>query len=449
MRSRFPAANPAPSVAARAAVCLSLAAALPIAAQARPDTAPDNSIRSVPEKARAIATRDAPHRDAVGLLFLPPAPEELATGNFRGSALGPAAPSPDTAHANDIERATACCTCDVDAPAARESPLPASWTEFADAFASRPDSIAGNWLRDQGCFTIIGCFGATNAAYGLTLPASFDYTAQLPSFKVCGTCGNFAAPNDLTIPMSAVPPGGPEISTPVTPNACSANAASVASQRDQDYILVNIPPGGIDNFRLYVTGAQNFEAGLLCNKNFPNPGTINGCWTGSQPVPAEFGYTPVVRNNPAITSLPDGAKDSTWVWPRDAPWENIPEGQYIITYRLQPFASLNPPSVPTEPTRPYQIRVEGRFAACPCTTNLVDNPPADLCRVTTADLAVFLSRFGRSCTGLDPQAPPGAPPRCPGGYIDGDFNLDGAVNTADLTILLIQFGKQNADGACE
>ncbi len=96
----------------------------------------------------------------------------------------------------------------------------------------------------------------------------------------------------------------------------------------------------------------------------------------------------------------------------------------------------------------YTLRVECG-PHCPCQANLVDTSPTDQCRVNTPDLTIVLANFGKQCPGRDTGQPLASPGRCPTGYLVGDFDFDGIVNTADLSWVLGAFGKQNINGVCQ
>jgi len=397
-----------------------------------------NASNNVMRSATPAQLRNHKGGDEFGIARIALAPEDIGGAEMMASFMG-AQPSDATqAQTNNIDQAVFCGICDFDSTAAQETALPASWTEYGDAFANRADAIAGKWLRDQGCFIIIGCFGSSNPANRLQLPAAFDYTSSLPNFKVCGTCGNFTAPNDsgtVTSIFNIQPQNAPNGPTTTPSPNCPPTITTQANQRDQDYIRFNVPAGGINNFRLFITGGQNFEGALLCNKNFPSPGVINGCWNGSQPVPAEFAFIPVVRGNGAQTTAPvDGGKDTTWAWPPDGVVTNLPEGQYIITYRLQPFANLNPPNVVTEGSRQYQVRVigdggpAGTGACCNVSNNTcVDNQTNAACRPNQNPL-FFWRGAGTLCSdGLCGAV------SCPGATAEGPTRdcIDGSVTASD------------------
>lgn len=381
---------------------------------------PNATTGGITAKTVSTQTKNQPQ---YGIARMPLAPEDIGGEAFLLSIAGPVAAEGVSSHTNDADQAIFCGICDFDAVDAQETPLPTSWTQYGDAFANRADAIAGKWLRDQGCFIIIGCWGtsAGNAGNALRLPASFDYTSSLPNFKICGWFSNFDGPNDAATSgpsVFAIPPANGNIGPTLTnmaPNATHPsclNQGSVAvltNQRDQDYIRFTVPAGGINNFRVFVTGGQNFEASLLCNKNFPNVGNINGCWTDPNTVgtpPQEFGFVPVVGGNPAFTTFPaEGQKDSTWAFPLGGVWSNIPQGEYILTIRLVTFGNLTPPNTPTEPTRRYQMRVigeagaQGTGACCNVVNNTcADNVTLQACAVTPANRIDFYWRgAGTTC----------------------------------------------------
>lgn len=335
--------------------------------------------RAVGELQHAVA-RDAVKQGVWGTVQMPLAPEEIAMQRMLEKQVGPAPIGEhEAAGANQFEQAVFCGVCDADSTTSLEGPLPASWTQWGDAFFNRPDAVAGNWLRDQGCFNIIACAGNVNPANRLRLPAAFDYSAHLPAFKVCGYFSNFNAPNDSvgTQPISLfdVPPDpSGNTYTPSNPVACTfldSNPPAVANnQRDQDVILFRVPAGGIQGFRLFVTGGQEFIASLGVNKNFPNPGDINSCYVNPvNPVlpNSEYGHLAWIDGDRGITN-PDSATadgiegtiNSTWAFPRRGT-TFLPEGTYLVTIRTKAFGSLVPPSTPTPPTTRYQIRVAGSF----------------------------------------------------------------------------------------
>jgi hypothetical protein len=366
-----------------------------------------------------------------GIARMPLEPEELAMQRVLEREVGPAvALDRETAGMNQFEQAVFCGVCDTNATEALESPLPTSWTQWGDAFFNRSDAVSGKWLRDQGCFIIIACAGQSNPANALRLPAAFDYTASLPAFKVCGYFSNFNAPNDVAgiqpITLFDVPPNpSGSTFTPSNPVACafleSNPPAVVNNQRDQDVILFRVPAGGISNFRLFVTGGQEFIASLGCNKNFPRPGDINSCYVN--PInPAspssEYGFLATYFGETAITN-PDsttgdgyeGAKNSTWAFPRRGPVGILPEGTYVITIRTKAFASLVPPSTPTPPGTRYQIQIVGTLAAggpgigacCGLTTNVcVDNQTSLQCTA----LAGVWRGDGTTCASINVGAVP-------------------------------------------
>jgi hypothetical protein len=338
-----------------------------------------------------------------GIARMPLEPEELAMQRVLHDEVGPAVPlDREVAGMNQFEQAVFCGVCDTDATTALEGPLPTSWTQWGDAFFNRSDAVAGRWLRDQGCFIIIGCAGLSTPANRLRLPAAFDYTNSLPAFKVCGYISNFNAPLASTadpISLFDLPPDpSGNTYTPTNAVACANLASSpppvVNSQRDQDVILFRVPAGGISNFRLFVTAGQEFIASLGVNKNFPNPGDINSCYVN--PInPAspssEYGFLATYFGETAITNAdsptgdgPEGSIDSTWTFPRSGPM-TLPEGTYLVTIRLKAFGSLVPPSTPTVPGTRYQIRVVGSFgqtvgACCSISSNVcLDNLTASQC----------------------------------------------------------------------
>lgn len=327
-----------------------------------------------------VSVSDLQRRERWGTVPMPLAPEEIAMQHWLASQVGPAVGSEhEILGMNQFEQAVFCGICDFDATTSLESALPASWNEYGDAFLDRPDAVAGRWLRDQGCFIIIACSGAVNPANRLRLPAAFDYTAALPAFKVCGFISNFNARNDAANTLLSLLDYPPDPSgntfTPVNQQICAnlaVNPPPVANnQRDQDVLLFRVPAGGINGFRMFVTVGQEFIASLGVNKNFPNPGDINSCYTN--PInpggpTSEYGHIALIGGERGITN-PDsttgdgyeGAINSTWAFPRQQS-TFLPEGTYLITVRLKGFGSLVPPSTPTPPGTRYQIQVIGTFA---------------------------------------------------------------------------------------
>ncbi|MBN8643674.1 MAG: hypothetical protein J0L61_00335 [Planctomycetes bacterium] len=326
---------------------------------------------------------------------------------------GPIADPTAWQNQNQFEDAQVCAICPPSVPLPslnnRETALPTAWTTYGDAFASASGSLANGWLRDQGCFIIIGCFGTTagQGANALQLPAAFTATSSLvPTGSLCGYISNFNAPNDAAATgptVFAIPPAnepnGPTFNN-LPPNATHpscVNQGSVATlnnQRDQDYLRIQVPAGGIDNFRLFVTAENEFEASLICNNQYPQPGVVNGCWTdpNSTGPEAEFGFVPAFGgvDDAAATNATEGRKNLTWAWPRFIPSGfNLGEGEYLITVRPKAFASLDPPSVALPPTTKYQIQIQGAVAvpvvgAC-CTVNnngCLDNVASDVCENT-------------------------------------------------------------------
>jgi hypothetical protein len=313
----------------------------------------------------------------LGVFKTAPAPEEIGMQAYIAKQIGPVPDDKAVQGQNQFEQAVFCGICDIGTPDSLETALPASWTTWGDAFLSPAPSVAGKWMRDQGCFIIMACAGFTNAAFAQRMPIAFDYTASLPSFKICGFISNFNAPNDaadangITLFNKPPDPSGNTF-TPTNPVGCgnlnTTPPAVTNNQRDQDVILFRVPAGGITGFRMFITAGQEFIASLGCNKNFPNPGDINSCWTDaatSNNPPAEFGFVPIIRGGTAITN-PDsttgdgveGAINTTWAYPRDGTFD-MPEGTYLITVRLKAFGSLVPPSTPTAPSTRYQIQVVG------------------------------------------------------------------------------------------
>lgn len=400
----------------------------------------------------AIAAPRTDHAHSPSITIVPwLVQDDVALAHITQSQIGPELPFEMlSAAARDLP--PGCTRCDTAATAALESPLPTSWTEYGDSFANRPDAIAGQWLRDNGCFLITACFGAQTPANALRYPAAFDYTQSLPAFKVCGTLSNFTAPNDVlgTTTLFNFEPQNPPNGPTFGPSpACTPLPVMSANQRDQDYIRIIVPPSGIANFRLFVTAAAAFDASIVCNKFWPAPGTINGCWTASTTPPAaEFGFSPyntpgedpAFTNNPQINPvLPsEGAKDSTWIWPRSGPRALLEPGEYLLTIRLKPFDQLDPPNLPTPPNTCYQIQIVGQFGdqgGC-CL-------PGCSCFVTTeiecASLSGVFAGLGTTCVESICNAP------CP-----SDLNDDGVTNTADLVLLLAGFGVSGAgDLTCD
>ncbi len=95
----------------------------------------------------------------------------------------------------------------------------------------------------------------------------------------------------------------------------------------------------------------------------------------------------------------------------------------------------------------YKLQIDCALP-CPCTANISDSF-GDECAVNNVDLTWLLLGFGQACTGRDTSQPFGSPARCPAGFVRGDLNLDGIVDTADLTILLLQYGRSNVHGVCK
>jgi hypothetical protein len=303
--------------------------------------------------------------------------DEGAIDAFYLKQVGPVADRDAEKGLNQFEQAVFCGICDFDATTSLETALPAAWSEYGDAFFNRSDAVAGKWLRDQGCFVIAACAGVTNPANKLRMPIAFDYTASLPNFKVCGFISNFNAPNDPGTASSlfTIKPDFVTGNTFTPSPACGTFTPTLQNnQRDRDMISFKVPAGGITNFRLFITGGQEFIASLGVNKNFPNPGDINSCWTdGTTPPsnnpPAEFGFIAVIGGDRSATNPdsttgdgPEGAINSTWVYPRGGT-TTLPEGTYLINIQLKAFASLVPPSTPTPPSTRYQIQVVGTPAA--------------------------------------------------------------------------------------
>ncbi len=90
----------------------------------------------------------------------------------------------------------------------------------------------------------------------------------------------------------------------------------------------------------------------------------------------------------------------------------------------QDGGTLNPGVAAETSVRATVLVSMGAYTpACVCTKDLNGD-----CRVNTADLTILLGNFGKTCPANGP---------CP---LAGDYNGDNAVNTADLTQLLGQFG---------
>lgn len=400
-----------------------------------------------------VAAGGVPAHQGWGVFLREPSPEELAVAMAMLNEVGPRAEAGELVESENVQRSAGCTLCDADAVPSLETALPTAWTQWGDAFFDRPDAAAGRWLQDQGCFFIAVCAGVTNPGNRFRMPLAFDYTANLPSFKVCGFLSNFDAPNDpLNLsgisPFTVAPDPSGNTFTPSNAAACAALGASPPSmsgaQRDQDMIRIRVPAGGIDNFRLFVTAAQEFSVLLFCNKNFPAPGDINSCWQNPAnpggPL-TEFGYIATFNGdmgmtNPGIPQQngPEGAINSTWAFPRSGP-VNLPEGTYLVAIQLKQYANLQPPSTPAPPSTCYQIQVAGQFPPPPCAC-FFDLDGTD-CAVTVSDLTIFLAQFGRTCAQV-------APARC------ADINGDAVVNLVDLTALLAQFGRQGVTqpGSC-
>ncbi len=297
-------------------------------------------------------------------------PDEGAVQAFYQKQVGPLPEAKEVEGLNQFEQAVFCGICDFDAPVSRETALPAAWSEYGDAFFNRADAVAGNWLRDQGCFVIAACAGVTNPANKLKMPIAFDYTSSLPNFKICGFISNFNAPNDPGTASSLFviqPDPSGNTFTP-SPQCGTFTPTLQNNQRDRDMIRFTVPPGGISNFRIFITCGQEFIASLGVNKNFPDPGTINSCWTDANNTdnpPAEFGFIAVIGGDRSATNPdsttgdgPEGAINSTWAFPRGGTF-TIAEGEYNINIQLKAFASLVPPSVATPPSTRYQIQIVG------------------------------------------------------------------------------------------
>ncbi|MFM9959282.1 MAG: hypothetical protein ACKVZJ_14570 [Phycisphaerales bacterium] len=381
---------------------------------------------------------------------LPPSPDELAASRAMLNQVGPIADPRLLDRPNHLEQSAIPSLCSPDAISALETALPTAWTHWGDAFFSRPDAAAGRWLQDQGCFNIIACAGSTTPEYRFRTPLAFDHTSSLPAFKVCGFLSNFNAPQPYIESLGDVPPNpSGDTFTPGTNCAFYDTQTHPVTNnwRDQDVIMIRVPAPGLENFRLFVTAAQEFEVILYCNKNFPWAGDINSCWVDpaqTDSPPAEFGWVASFNGDKGMTNPntpppsvgPEGAINQTWAFPRNR-HVFLPEGTYLVNVRLKPFAALQPPMTPTPPNTCYQVQIVGNFPTpptCPCFFDLAD----DDCAVNVRDLTRFLGQFGKTCAQIAPAA-------C------ADHDNNGVVNITDLTAFLGEFGKSGnaTPGSCQ
>lgn len=291
---------------------------------------PDSQPRIIKEIGSLSADPRLKH---FGLAKMPPAPEDGYSNAAFLAKVGPHATKEEMAQTNNIEAISTCPFCQPGFTAAAETALPSIWTEWGDGFRARSDAQAGAWLTDQGCFIITACFGSTNAAFSRPTPLTQLATSALvPSGRVCGFLSNFSAPNDAADAAGISHFNSLAQNTPSNAAGCAtydppnSAPAQTGNQRDQDAYEIIVPAGGINNFRLFATFANEFEVIFYVNKLFPAPGDINSCWTdpGDTDSPiTEHGFIAnVAGGGTSATSAgtaggEEGKANTTWAWPRN------------------------------------------------------------------------------------------------------------------------------------
>ncbi|MFM9956908.1 MAG: hypothetical protein ACKVZJ_02440 [Phycisphaerales bacterium] len=335
-------------------------------------------IKIVKEIGRASADPRLKH---LGVAKMPPAPDDGYGNAAFLSAIGPVATDSELGVDSTVSDLVTCGVCTAGATTAQETALPTLWTTWGDAFFNTAPAVAGRWLQDQGCFIITACAGNINPANRFAMPVSFNYTANLvPAGRVCGFISNFDAPNDAAngagISLFDVPDAGAPTPTrlPTNPVGCATLDATppalTTNQRDQDALEFVVGPNGIEDFRIFVTAANEFDAIFYVNKNFPEPGDHNSCWTDpadTNTPPQEHGWignsagglSATNPNTPAASKGPEGAPNTTWAWPRNGSIF-LPQGTYFVFVRPKTFANLTPPSVPLPPNTQYMVQTSGR-----------------------------------------------------------------------------------------
>ncbi|MFM9959211.1 MAG: GC-type dockerin domain-anchored protein [Phycisphaerales bacterium] len=282
--------------------------------------------------------------------------------------------------------------------------------------------------------SLITCAAAFGSAFVLTAPAD---AAQFGSSMIgrpradpittvvavyVGTRIPANERVDLFRYFAAVPPDGSTPNPRVTPllleetapgffvvraigtNVVSGNLAQVLAA----------PFGPIAGSAITTNG--NFTFGLV-NAGVSEFGVVQNATTGA----VSFNAPPS-----AGAGLSGPPSTNRWIWTTTAvPITNLVVGTTSIgpapgvTYQT----GFPAPVPPEQDDRTYSASIITTSVPAPCPGDLTgDNA------INTADLTVFLGRFGQTAT-------PGSPAAA------ADFNNDGVVNTPDLTFFLGRFGS--------
>ena len=331
---------------------------------------------------RAQLAKQAQGHGQYGKVFLPA--EYFSDLGPAANAQGPASKKPVVKQPMVADAAVFCGVCDASATPASEPTLTFPNTAYGSTagltsgdtpprtITSQDPFVAVNQLKDQGCFSIIACIN------GITLPAALPSPGG-SNWKVCGDCGNFLdRENDtgtnksLFTATNAAGTDALHVTPVVNPAGVCASGSTVAAiaiQRDLDHIRFTVPAGGWTGFRVYFTAAFPYDCALVCNKNFPSPGTIASCASGNSAVPNEYGWVPVFGGDPSFSDAGaadgtgEGNQNTTLAFPRSGT-ATLPEGDYMVYIRVASNAEARwttqgGPFLSGSAAAKYQIQIQG------------------------------------------------------------------------------------------